>query len=70
MYLFEELVVEKSRLEELSKKVDDVDLTTTTEKINRSISHLQSVMLSIRMMSLDTIFFRGFQKWSAKLLKR
>ncbi len=57
MYLFEELVVEKSRLEELSKKVDDVDLTTTTEKINRSISHLQSVMLSIRMMSLDTIFF-------------
>ncbi|WDF04071.1 MULTISPECIES: chemotaxis protein CheA [Shouchella] len=68
MYLFEELVVEKSRLEELSKKVDDVDLTTTTEKINRSISHLQSVMLSIRMMSLDTIFSR-FPKMVRKIAK-
>lgn len=68
MYLFEELVVEKSRLEELSRKVDDTDLTTTTEKINRSISHLQSVMLSIRMMSLDTIFSR-FPKMVRKIAK-
>ncbi|MFS0787344.1 chemotaxis protein CheA [Shouchella sp. 1P09AA] len=68
MYMFEELVIEKSRLEQLAKQIDQPDLLVTAEKMNRSISHLQSVMLSIRMMTLDTVFTR-FPKMVRKIAK-
>lgn len=68
MYMFEELVIEKSRLAQLAKQIEQPDLTVTAEKMNRSISHLQSVMLSIRMMTLDTVFTR-FPKMVRKIAK-
>lgn len=58
MYMFEELVIEKGRLEELAKQIGQVDLTNTSEKMSRTIGHLQDVMLSVRMMPLETVFSR------------
>ncbi len=58
MYMFEELVIEKGRLEALANQLNHEDLTSTSEKMSRTISHLQDVMLSVRMMPLETVFSR------------
>ncbi len=58
MYLFEELVIERGRLDQLAKELQQNDLTDTAEKMSRTIGYLQDVMLSVRMMPLETIFSR------------
>ncbi|MCR1288014.1 chemotaxis protein CheW [Shouchella clausii] len=58
MYLFEELVVEKGRLELVANSLQTDELTNVFEKVSRITSHLQEVMLSVRLMPLEPVFSR------------
>jgi len=58
MNLFEELVIEKGRLEGLAKQFKDAELTDITEDIARTTQALQDVILNLRMVPIEQVFNR------------
>jgi len=58
MNLFEELVIDKGRLEQISKDLNHPELKETVEKMSRVSSDLQNIILNMRMIPIETVFNR------------
>ncbi|WP_088005946.1 chemotaxis protein CheA [Indiicoccus explosivorum] len=58
MNLFEELVIDRGRLQSLSRDLNNQALTETVEHMSRISGDLQSVILNMRMVPVDTVFNR------------
>lgn len=58
MNLFEEVVIDRGRLEDLSKKLGDHELTDTVEHMSRVSEDLQSLILTMRMVPIEQVFNR------------
>ncbi|MGZ7444427.1 chemotaxis protein CheW [Paenibacillus sp. TH7-28] len=58
MNLLSELLIDRSRLEQLANEVKRGDLTETVEHMSRVGSDLQNIVLKLRMVPIDTVFNR------------
>src|SRR5699024_9556088 len=58
MNLFEELIIDRGRLEQISDDLQHPELTEIVEKISRVSSDLQNIILTMRMVPIDTVFNR------------
>lgn len=58
MNLLSELLIDRSRLEQLAAEVKRTDLTETVEHMSRVGSDLQNIVLKLRMVQIDTVFNR------------
>lgn len=58
MNLFEELVIDRGRLEQLSAELKHSELTDTVEHMSRISADLQTIILTMRMMPVENVFNR------------
>lgn len=58
MNLFEELVIDRERLEQISMELDNNDLQETVERMSRVSGDLQNIILTMRMVPIDQVFNR------------
>ncbi|GGH82158.1 two-component system chemotaxis sensor kinase CheA [Pullulanibacillus pueri] len=58
MNLFEELVIDKGRLEEISRTLKHQELEETVEMISRTSGRLQDIILNLRMEPVEQVFNR------------
>ncbi|MEW9501284.1 chemotaxis protein CheW [Jeotgalibacillus marinus] len=58
MNLFEELVIDRGRLEQISKELNHGELNETVERMSRISGDLQSIILNMRMVPVETVFNR------------
>lgn len=58
MNLFEELVIDRGRLEQIAKELVNNELTDTVERMTRISGDLQSIILNMRMVPVETVFNR------------
>lgn len=58
MNLFEELVIDRGRLQTISTELQHPELTETVERITRISGDLQSIILNLRMIPVETVFNR------------
>ncbi|WP_077624596.1 chemotaxis protein CheA [Sediminibacillus massiliensis] len=58
MNLFEEMVIDRGRLEDLSKQVGNHDLIETVEHMSRVTQDMQSMLLTMRMVPVEQVFNR------------
>lgn len=58
MNLFSELLIDRVRLEQLSSEIKRTDLTESVEHMTRVSSDLQSIVLKLRMVPVDSVFNR------------
>ncbi|MCM3616240.1 chemotaxis protein CheA [Sutcliffiella horikoshii] len=58
MNLFEELVIDRGRLEQISKELNESELIETVERMSRISNDLQNIILNMRMVPIDTVFNR------------
>ncbi|HLR73388.1 MAG TPA: chemotaxis protein CheA [Pseudogracilibacillus sp.] len=58
MNLFEELVTDRGRLEQISSELKHTDLEETVERMSRVSSDLQNIILTMRMVPINTVFNR------------
>lgn len=58
MNLLSELLIDRSRLEQLAYEIKRSDLTETVEHMSRVGSDLQNIVLKLRMVPIDTVFSR------------
>ena len=58
MNLFEELVIDRGRLESISTDLHHPELTETVERITRISGDLQGIILNMRMIPVETVFNR------------
>lgn len=58
MNLFEELVIDRGRLEQISLDLRNSELQETVERMSRVSSDLQNIILTMRMVPIDTVFTR------------
>ncbi|MBU9720340.1 MULTISPECIES: chemotaxis protein CheA [Bacillaceae] len=58
MNLFEELVIDRGRLEQISKEVSSKELTETVEHMSRISGDLQNIILNMRMVPVEQVFNR------------
>ncbi len=58
MNLFEELVIDRGRLEQISSDLNHYELQETVERMSRVSSDLQNIILTMRMVPIDTVFNR------------
>ncbi|PAE16425.1 chemotaxis protein CheA [Virgibacillus sp. 7505] len=58
MNLFEELVIDRGRLEQIAEDVKHPELHETVERMARISGDLQSIVLTMRMVSIDQVFNR------------
>jgi len=58
MNLFEELVIDRGRLEQISKDLKNSELTETVERMSRVSGDLQNIILNMRMVPVETVFNR------------
>lgn len=58
MNLFEELVIDRGRLEQIAKELEHGELTDTVERMTRISGDLQSIILNMRMVPVETVFNR------------
>src|SRR5699024_2234544 len=58
MNLFEELVIDRGRLEQISLDLRNSELQETVERMSRVSSDLQNIILTMRMVPIDTVFNR------------
>ncbi|WP_080873228.1 chemotaxis protein CheA [Oceanobacillus timonensis] len=56
--LFEEVVIDRSRLEVLVSSIDNNDLRETVEHLSRVSSDMQSLILAMRMVPIEQVFNR------------
>ncbi|MFQ3543311.1 chemotaxis protein CheA [Halobacillus rhizosphaerae] len=58
MNLFEELVIDRGRLEQISDDLKHDELQETVERMSRITSDLQSIILTMRMVPIEQVFNR------------
>lgn len=58
MNLFEELVIDRGRLEQLSAELKHSELTDAVEHMSRISGDLQTIILTMRMMPVENVFNR------------
>ncbi|RXI97989.1 chemotaxis protein CheA [Anaerobacillus alkaliphilus] len=58
MNLFEELVIDRGRLEQIARDLKSSELTETVEHMSRISGDLQSIILNMRMVPVDQVFNR------------
>ncbi|HEO8418993.1 Chemotaxis protein CheA [Mycobacteroides abscessus subsp. abscessus] len=58
MNLFEELVIDRGRLEQISSTLKDQELHETVERMSRVTGDLQNIILNMRMVPVETVFNR------------
>src|SRR5690625_518411 len=58
MNLFEELVIDRGRLEQIAFELKNADLADTVERMSRVSSDLQNIILTMRMVPINTVFNR------------
>ncbi|CEE01413.1 MULTISPECIES: chemotaxis protein CheA [Bacillaceae] len=58
MNLFEELVIDRGRLDQIAKELNHQQLSETVEKMSRVTNDLQSVVLTMRMVPVEAVFNR------------
>lgn len=58
MNLFEELVIDRGRLEQISHELNNSELQETVERMSRVSSDLQNIILTMRMVPIETVFNR------------
>ncbi|MGO4887760.1 chemotaxis protein CheW [Anaerobacillus sp. MEB173] len=58
MNLFEELVIDRGRLEQISKELKSSELTETVEHMSRISGDLQNIILNMRMVPVEQVFNR------------
>ncbi|KUP07127.1 chemotaxis protein CheA [Bacillus coahuilensis p1.1.43] len=58
MNLFEELVIDRGRLESISKDLNHSELNETVERMTRISGDLQTIILTMRMVPVETVFNR------------
>ncbi|MDZ5783703.1 chemotaxis protein CheA [Marinococcus luteus] len=58
MNLFEELVIDRGRLERISEEIRSSELTETVERMSRTTGSLQEIILHMRMVPVDQVFSR------------
>ena len=58
MNLFEELVIDRGRLDQISRDLDNQELHETVERMSRVTSDLQTIVLTMRMVPVETVFNR------------
>ncbi|MFS0865085.1 chemotaxis protein CheA [Fredinandcohnia sp. 179-A 10B2 NHS] len=58
MNLFEELVIDRGRLEQISKDLNNAELHETVERMSRISGDLQNIILNMRMVPIETVFNR------------
>ncbi|MCP3026101.1 chemotaxis protein CheA [Halobacillus sp. A5] len=58
MNLFEELVIDRGRLEQISDELQHSDLQETVERMSRVSGDLQNIILTMRMVPIEQVFNR------------
>lgn len=58
MNLFEELVIDRGRLEQISRDLKHSELNETVERMSRISGDLQNIILTMRMVPVETVFNR------------
>ncbi|MBP1971211.1 two-component system chemotaxis sensor kinase CheA [Virgibacillus natechei] len=58
MNLFEEIVIDRSRLEDLAEHIENPELTETVEHVTRVSEDMQGLILGMRMVPVDQVFNR------------
>lgn len=58
MHLFEELLIDRGRLEQISTDLKHNDLQETVERMARVSGDLQNIILTMRMVPVDQVFSR------------
>lgn len=58
MNLFEQLITDRGRLEQISSTLRNSDLEETVERITRVTGDLQNIILNMRMVPIDQVFNR------------
>ncbi|MCM3110132.1 chemotaxis protein CheA [Lederbergia lenta] len=58
MNLFEELVIDRGRLEQISQDIQNPELEETVERMIRVSGDLQNIILNMRMVPVETVFNR------------
>ncbi|WP_042471950.1 chemotaxis protein CheA [Bacillus ndiopicus] len=58
MNLFEELVIDRGRLQSISAEVNHQELNETVERMSRVMGDLQNIVLTMRMVQVETVFNR------------
>ncbi|HWL23641.1 MAG TPA: chemotaxis protein CheA [Ureibacillus sp.] len=58
MNLFEELVIDRGRLQSISTEVNHGELNETVERMSRTMGDLQNIVLTMRMVPVETVFNR------------
>jgi two-component system, chemotaxis family, sensor kinase CheA len=56
--LFSELVIDRTRLEQIARDLGNQDLVETVEHMSRISTDLQNLVMTIRMVPVDTVFNR------------
>lgn len=56
--LFEELVINRSRLEQISSELNNQELQETVDRMSRTTDDLQNIILNMRMVPIETVFNR------------
>ena len=58
MNLFEELVIDRGRLQSIATEVNHGELNETVERMSRTMGDLQTIVLTMRMVPVETVFNR------------
>ena len=58
MNLFEELVIDRGRLLSIAAEVNHSKLSETVERMSRTMGDLQNIILTMRMVPVETVFNR------------
>ncbi|MEK4406904.1 chemotaxis protein CheA [Sporosarcina sp. resist] len=58
MNLFEELIIDRGRLQSIASEIHNPELNETVERITRVSGDLQSIILNMRMIPVETVFNR------------
>ena len=58
MNLFEELVIDRGRLQSIAAEVNHGELNETVERMSRVMGDLQNIVLTMRMVPVETVFNR------------
>ncbi|WP_332648373.1 chemotaxis protein CheA [Lysinibacillus sp. 54212] len=58
MNLFEELVIDRGRLQSIASEVNHGELNETVERMSRVMGDLQNIILTMRMVPVETVFNR------------
>ena len=56
--LFEELVIDRGRLEQISSELNNQELQETVDRMSRTTGDLQSIILNMRMVPIEMVFNR------------